>query len=129
MGKPISVPPMDCDKGLVPHSLHQWRGGFLWLQRYYCIGMPFPSVTDWRKANHHMGYLIKDSLGVVPPIPHKHRYQVKNKVLVTPQGMAVSRANVYWQCADRNCWNIYSMSREAVREELMKKPIYQTWPG
>lgn len=135
MGKHISVPPMDCPtKGLAPHSYHEWRGGFLWNQKYYCIGMPLPAVTDWRRANPAIGERLDEKqIAYLYNLPrdHRHYYLLKNKVLVTPAGMPVSPDNVYWQCADPFCLDIVSMPREKVRETLLyKRPlIYQTWPG
>lgn len=110
------------------HVKHRWYTHW-WNKTSFCPGIKPLTVDEaWRMANPSLGHRV--TLKTFDERDyHKHHYRVKNKVLITPQGMSVVPSNVYWQCMDPKCWHIYFMSRKALREEMLKKPVYQTWPG
>jgi hypothetical protein len=109
---------------LKPHERHRWYPHWYSKTRV-CLGM---EEDPWLRANPSLGHRV--TLKTFDERDHhKHRYQVRNRVLITPQGMSVVPSNVYFQCIDPKCWHIYFMPREALQKEMLKKPVYQTWPG
>lgn len=111
-----------------PHPAHRWKWqGFF--NRIRCVGRK-EYADPWERANPSLGTIVNPNeirKGYFVS-QHKHSYKLKNKVLVTPEGIPVSPWNIYWQCRDPDCWHIYFTNRQGLREELLRKPVEQTWP-
>lgn len=110
------------------HDSHwEWEGFF---NHVHCMGRAYIK-TEWERANPSIGERVSDEalrhLYNLPD-PHRHCYHIA-RTLVTPKGFPVDPSCIYWQCCDSDCWTIRCTPRDVVHEEMLRKPVYQTWPG